>query len=293
MAKGKRKSRRPELEKYKGDYIIPIMGPTGAGKSSFINLLFGGEERVTVGHSLNSCTVDLQPIEIPADMVQQKLPLWKPAGPTRKLIIVDTPGFDDTSADDSEILKRVADWLADSYGAGAKLAGVIYLQDICQRRVTGATKRNFEVFDKLCGGDACKSVVLGTTQWARIPADEHDIAGTREQELRDKFWKDMIRKGSTMKRVDDTSTKASPWNLIATVLFKGRTPTLLIQQELMDMDKSLPQTEAAAVLRGRIEELIKGLKSSGASKEEVRALVQEVEALKDKPLLGRLFFWKK
>ncbi|KAF5321119.1 hypothetical protein D9619_000436 [Psilocybe cf. subviscida] len=205
-----------------------VMGPTGAGKSTFINMLFGGEERVAVGHSLNS------------------------PGPVRKLIIVDTPG----------------------YGAGAKLAGVIYLRDICQRRITEPTKKNLEVFDRLCGGDACKSIVLGTTQWARVPADEHKVAGRREQELRDNYWKEMIRKGSAMQRVDDTCTNASPWDLIDTVLLKGISPTLLIQQELMDMDRSLPQTEAAAVLRGRIEELIKGLKSSGASKEEVQALVQ-------------------
>lgn len=69
---------------------------------------------VTVGHSLNSCTTDLQPVEIAADIIQAKLPLWNPDNPARKLVIVDTPGFDDTCTDDSEILKRIADWLAKS-----------------------------------------------------------------------------------------------------------------------------------------------------------------------------------
>lgn len=33
----------------------------------------------------------------------------------RRVVIVDTPGFDDTYIDDSEILRRIAVWLATSY----------------------------------------------------------------------------------------------------------------------------------------------------------------------------------
>ncbi|KAF5321008.1 hypothetical protein D9619_000420 [Psilocybe cf. subviscida] len=227
MAKGSKA--KSESAKYQGDYIIPIMGPTGAGKSSFINLLFDGKERVRVGHSLDSCTTGLESVEIPAEAVKRNLPNWRPVSPNpAKLIIVDTPGFDGTSADGSEILQRVADWLAQSYGAGAKLAGVIYLQDICQQRLmlTGATKRNFEIFDKLCGGDACQSVVLGTTQWQRVPPDDRQTADAREQELRQNFWKEMISKGSTMQRVDDKNMNASPWDLVATVLLGS--PMILV-----------------------------------------------------------------
>ncbi|KAF5321856.1 hypothetical protein D9619_000484 [Psilocybe cf. subviscida] len=261
----------------------------------FINRLVD-EERVQVGDLLDSCTKGLEPVEIPGVLVRRNIPAWRPVSPNpaklANLIVVDTPGFDDTSADDSEILKRVADWLADSYGAGAKLAGVIYLYDMSQARVTGATKRNFDVFEKLCGADACKSIVLGTTKWTRIPANECETTGRKEQQLRDKFWKDMISKGSTIMRVDDKDTQASPWDLVETVLLKGNSPTLLIQTELVDLRKRLPQTEAAAVLRGRIDELIKSLKNAGASKEEIRALMREVNALKEKTLLDRLFFWR-
>ena len=31
-----------------------------------------------------------------------------------RLVLLDTPGFDDTFVDDVEILKRIADWLAES-----------------------------------------------------------------------------------------------------------------------------------------------------------------------------------
>lgn len=35
-------------------------------------------------------------------------------GKARRLIVVDTPGFDDTFVDDSEILRRISLWLAHS-----------------------------------------------------------------------------------------------------------------------------------------------------------------------------------
>ena len=53
-----------------------------------------------VGHDLNSCTSDLQYAFIDI-----------PNRPDR-IVIVDTPGFDDTYTDDADILRRIAVWLA-------------------------------------------------------------------------------------------------------------------------------------------------------------------------------------
>lgn len=106
------------------------MGPTGAGKSSvsapcfgsrfpmltfvpkFINALIG-ETKVEVGHSYKSCTVSLQPVNIPQRLVEENLPGWGP-GHVKDVILVDTPGFDDTHTSDSDILKSIANWLAET-----------------------------------------------------------------------------------------------------------------------------------------------------------------------------------
>ncbi|KAF5320757.1 hypothetical protein D9619_000398 [Psilocybe cf. subviscida] len=277
-------SSRSEFEKYQGSYVIPIMGPSGAGKSSFINQLFG-KDVVTVGHSLRSCTQSIQLVEVPAGMIQQQLPSWDPAG-TKKLVIVDTPGFEDVSANDSEILKIITKWLTDLHGAGAILAGAVYLEDITRARITGSTQRNFDVFDKLCGKDACKSIVLGTTKWRKIPDSERKIAENMEQHLQDRVWAGMVAKGSKVERVDDKDS--SPWKLVGAVLFEGELPAFQIQMEMAQLAKELPKTEATQALRTRIEELINSLKRDGASKEEVWALVQELEALRGKSILGRL-----
>lgn len=62
-----------------------------------------GREAVIVGHDLQSCTSSIQHVIIP-----------HPTDSGRRIILVDTPGFDDTYVDDAEILRRIALWLARS-----------------------------------------------------------------------------------------------------------------------------------------------------------------------------------
>ena len=59
-----------------------------------------------VGHDITSCTSTLQ-YAIVDNLSTRKLE-------GRRVIIVDTPGFDDTYEDDVEILRRIAVWLASS-----------------------------------------------------------------------------------------------------------------------------------------------------------------------------------
>ena len=57
-----------------------------------------------VGHDVSSCTSKLQYaiVDTPPLLVGHRV------------IIVDTPGFDDTYVDDVEILRRISVWLASS-----------------------------------------------------------------------------------------------------------------------------------------------------------------------------------
>jgi hypothetical protein len=74
-----------------------------------VNLL-AGRKAVTVGNYLESCTVELQPVIIEAKDWTNPTVDCTP----RRLILVDTPGFDDTYVEDSEILRRISVWLAAS-----------------------------------------------------------------------------------------------------------------------------------------------------------------------------------
>ena len=65
----------------------------------FINNFMGGMV-TTVGHGLESCTRDVKHVIAK-----------HPSNGNRRLVVLDTPGFDDTNVDEAEILKRIAFWL--------------------------------------------------------------------------------------------------------------------------------------------------------------------------------------
>jgi len=83
----KKASRKPSGDVYirdpiDTDIIVPVFGQSGAGKSTFINNLLGWEA-AGVGQEMNPETTQVQSYTLP-----------HPNYPDRRLVIVDTPGFD-------------------------------------------------------------------------------------------------------------------------------------------------------------------------------------------------------
>ncbi|KAF6749527.1 P-loop containing nucleoside triphosphate hydrolase protein [Ephemerocybe angulata] len=239
------------------DIIIPVMGATGAGKSYLINTLLratGNKEVAIVGRELSSCTVDLLPVRI------KGLASRYDALENGDVIIVDTPGFDDTKASDFEILKRIAEWLKQSCKGGAVLGGVIYVHDISQDRFSGTARKNLEMFNHLCGDAALHKVMLVTSKWGRQGGRDF---GARENELQAKHWRSMLGgqgKARTM-RLDSRNEGESAVRIVDSILGHVALSSLLtdvlqIQNELVNRKKFLQQTQAAKALRAQLEEMI-------------------------------------
>ncbi|KAF8065329.1 P-loop containing nucleoside triphosphate hydrolase protein [Lyophyllum atratum] len=250
-AKGAKKGTkwREEIKEYdlfledpkETDRVIALMGSTGAGKSTFVNSLMG-KDVASVGNDLESHTKDVQHFTFP-----------DPAFPERRIVVIDTPGFDDTYINNREILRRIAVWLARSYNASMKLAGIIYLHKITNNRVAGTTRNNFDLFEKLCGKNASEKIVLVTTMWSLVSKEAGE---RREEQLRGKFWKDMLALGSTMIRLDDSDMQRSAQNIIKFILTKDILDHLQIQYEMVDLDKLLEETEAARLLSSELHHLL-------------------------------------
>ncbi|KAL4259609.1 hypothetical protein AB1N83_006536 [Pleurotus pulmonarius] len=98
------------------DIIIAVMGPTGAGKSSFINMATGN--KTGVGHELESYTSSIQIIKF------------------RSLEI------------NIEILTMVADWLKSTYERNVKLAGILYFHRISDNRMAGTPLKNLHIHNE-------------------------------------------------------------------------------------------------------------------------------------------------
>ncbi|GES66309.1 purine and uridine phosphorylase [Aspergillus terreus] len=99
--------------------IFGILGKTGVGKSSFIDLL-GGRNRSghppEICHGLESCTSELDYYEATVD--------------STPIYLIDTPGFDDMRLTDELIMTLIVDTIQ----RDKLLKGLIYLHDITQPR---------------------------------------------------------------------------------------------------------------------------------------------------------------
>jgi energy-coupling factor transporter ATP-binding protein EcfA2 len=219
------------------DIVIAVMGPTGSGKSTFINVATGVD--AGVGHELESCTSEIGIIKM--------------VFPGSNIVFVDTPGFDDTKRSDSDILKMISDWLEITFERKILLSGLLYFHRISDNRMAGTPLKNLRMFEELCGKKSFKNVILTTTMWDEV---EEETGIAREEELKSNYWKSMIARDSSTGRF--VGTRDSAFRLIAPLLDEASTRNeLLLQKELVDLDLKLSETHAGQKLRSEIRHLAK------------------------------------
>lgn len=107
--------------------------------------------------------------------------------------------------------------------------------------MSGSTLKNLRMLEKLTGSDFGK-VILTTTMWDEVDSDTGE---RREAELKSVYWKSMIRRGSSTRRFTLTHNSALE---IITPFIKGERFALLLQKEVLEMGRKLPQTTAGAGL---------------------------------------------
>ncbi|GIZ37349.1 hypothetical protein CKM354_000079900 [Cercospora kikuchii] len=233
------------------------MGVTGAGKSTFISQCTESKD-VKIGHSLQACTQKVEFFPVP----------WTKEA---TVYLIDTPGFDDTNKSDTEVLKEIAASLASLYDARIKLSGIIYLHQISLNRLLGSAKRNLFMFQKLCGENALRSVILATTMWDKVSKatgekHENELKSTYD------FWGIMIEKGSTVHRHD--GSRESALNLVQHVA--QMEPVVVdLQKELVEGKLPLNETGAGQEVDGGLTQ------ARQQAEKQVKALQEELEEARD------------
>ncbi|EMD41339.1 hypothetical protein CERSUDRAFT_109932 [Gelatoporia subvermispora B] len=232
---GRAKEGRPSRRQAGSDeeVLVAVMGPSGTGKSTFINLV--SNSRLGVGHGLDSHTAEVQPSRS----------FWLD---DRRVRLIDTPGFDDSTKSDTDILELIARFLSIEYRKGRKLSGILYLHRISDVRMGGIARRNFTMFHKLCGSDAIRNAAIATTRWEEVDAR---IGAERQTELASKpiFFKPVLDEGAQMFRHDHGLESAQD---IMRSFLRNQPRPLLIQREMVDEGKPLSETEAGRELQREI-----------------------------------------
>jgi len=219
------------------DTVIAVMGMTGSGKSTFIQNFT--KQDLNIGHGLESCTA-----------VVEVVPCSFRTG--EKFFLVDTPGFDDSSRTDSEILCEVANWLNESFHNKVKLTGLIYLHRIIDPRLGGAALKNQRMFRKLCGDHGLGSVVLATTMWSLCTPED---AARREKQLinQSDLWQGFMKKGSQVMRQDDGYVSGQ--KIIGYLMQRNRPVILEIQREMGEEGKTLSKTNAGKEVQADLDKM--------------------------------------
>ena len=137
------------------------------------------------------------------------------------------------------------------YENGSKLAGVIYIHRISDKRFTGMAGRNFKMFRELCGDSSLKNVILVTNMWGEV---SEAVGETREQELTTNFFKQVLDKGAQLARHHNTTQSAHD---IIRRIMKNKPAPLKIQVELVDEHKDIIDTAAGEAINKELNELIR------------------------------------
>ncbi|KAH7161706.1 hypothetical protein EDB81DRAFT_785341 [Dactylonectria macrodidyma] len=257
------------------DVFIAIMGMTGAGKSTFISHCTDEEVKISPPGALESCTQEVRVYRC------------RQFAPHANVYLVDTPGFDDTNRNDTEILKEIASWLTQTYQNKVRLRGILYLHRISDNRMTGCARRNLVMFKRLCGTDGVKSVIFLTTFWESV---EYNIGEDREKTLKEtkEFWGYFVNLGAQVNR--HLNNHESAISAIAEFV-PGRTDRsteemkMAIQSEMVDSRKQLDETGAGQQLRSEFQKESERLQQEMKEREQD---MKEALEMRDKELMDVL-----
>ena len=126
---------------------------------------------------------------------------------------------------------------------------------ISDNRMAGTPLKNLRMFANLCGDGATRNVILTTTMWDLVEGDE---GARRLTQLQGKYWKEMLANGSKVARFNGTYESA--WEIVDMIVKKdgghSSRPTLLIQEEMVELERRLGETQAGITLYNTLQKLL-------------------------------------
>ncbi|KAF9047955.1 hypothetical protein BJ165DRAFT_1583387 [Panaeolus papilionaceus] len=184
-------------------FLIILMGPTGSGKSAFIEALSEGPSLAISKDQLEGYTQDVTAYQLNnvfhlSVVTQNPYPIW----------IVDTPGFLDRKISVMEIITKFNKWQKmhkyEDLAHGCSLCHPNHGQEIHWKPSTG----NGHV-RALAGMNTAGQITVVTTMWDTIHREDAiREANIRFESLQNGPWMDLIEGGSHFTRFVNTQESA-------------------------------------------------------------------------------------
>ncbi|KAG1862951.1 hypothetical protein C8R48DRAFT_579504, partial [Suillus tomentosus] len=156
-----------------------VLGLTGAGKSTFINIAIG-EPKVHTSEGILSCTHEIDKFQVAS------------FPSPHRIFLVDTPGFNHTYLEESEVVDKISNWLKDIDFRHLKIAGIIFLHDITQPDYSSLNHAILTV-QMLSGYHSLRNVILTMANWSNSGSG---VVEKRKKRLADTEWGNLISLGA-------------------------------------------------------------------------------------------------
>ncbi|PPR00304.1 hypothetical protein CVT24_004594 [Panaeolus cyanescens] len=182
--------------------VIVLMGPTGAGKSSFIEAL----NALSTSGPLGIAKDQLEPVtaDVRAYQVHNVTSVWGLYHVP--IYIIDTPGFADPRISELQVLESMKRW-RDACSTAEKVR-MLYFHPISDIRLASRKKRCMDVLKSFWGARNIPTVTLVTTMWDRLKPESRATAEGRFESLRDDYWTEWCQKGSRAIKFENTYESA-------------------------------------------------------------------------------------
>ncbi|KAF9032360.1 hypothetical protein BJ165DRAFT_772845 [Panaeolus papilionaceus] len=187
----------PGLSRENNPSIILLLGPTGSGKSSFIECIANDNTLGIAKDQLDGVTQMLSIYQIQnVSIVEDDSPLY----------IVDTPGFADSKIPESKTMRLVIDFVRER---NININRIFYFDRITDSRMAGSKGKLLDLFSEMTGQSTGFCVTFITTMWDRIWKEEQlRKANTRLEEMQGIYFKEFVQDQARVMKFENTHESA-------------------------------------------------------------------------------------
>ncbi|TDL17132.1 hypothetical protein BD410DRAFT_831659 [Rickenella mellea] len=207
---------------------VCIAGPTGFGKSEFINIATGHDEP-PVNHTLESSPIEIQTVSCA-----------NPDDKSQTITFVEVPALDNSHGSPEDVERKIRVWIDKTQKRKTRIVGVLYMHDVRRKRMVVDPQTMLVQYVHLFGQDVGRRVLFVLTKGKQCnlkqagnPAQDE----RREEVIREKYWQRMVRLGSSVVRYERTQDSA--WSMIRLLLRNAdddMSPPRVIVREPADVD---------------------------------------------------------